>query len=339
MRGAISDAARPRCQCRHHHVPLYPGAAKTECNCNRGFLHISRLRRPGYFAPDYPACRGSTALHPRPTRRAFRDLRTQQPTSEIYITLHPDRDCKPQRNLQTAQPSPREHRNTPSTAIRPPNTQHSNNNPPRRRTKPHPQQQIAPHQATQQNPTATEGAQECTLDQIFFPPLRPLLRHPTAVEGTTLCTLNSNCTTQPACTATQPPPKAQGNAPSTAISTPSHPAESNRHRRRTGMHPRPRLAPQAPSPATAIHPEGAQECTLDRFCPHSDRCSTIQLPPKVHRNTPSTGFTPTPAAIPSPNCRRRCSMMHPQQQLHGATHPHGSTTTNEGARKCALNRD
>ena len=54
----------------------------------------------------------------------------------------------------------------------------------------HPQPQMPLHQATQQNPTATEGAQERTLD--------------------------SNYTSHPTRTAAQPPPRAQGSAPSTA---------------------------------------------------------------------------------------------------------------------------
>ena len=92
-----------------------------------------------------------------------------------------------------------------------------------------------------------------------FVPLRPLLHHPTAAEGAALCTLDSNYTPQPACTAAQPPPRAQGSVPSTADSpTLGRSTEPNHHRGSTGMPPQPRLAPQAPNPATAIHSEGTK---------------------------------------------------------------------------------
>ena len=179
---------------------------------NVGTITSRRTREPrklsatasavSFTSPDYaalgispqatPACRESTAFHPRPTRKVFRDFRTQQPTSEIYTTLRPDRDCKTQHNLQTAQPSPRAHRNAPSTAISTPSTQPRNSSPPRGSTTVHPRPGLSS--------------------------LRPLFRHPTAAEGAALCTLNSNCTTQPTCTAAQPPPRAQGSAPSAADS-------------------------------------------------------------------------------------------------------------------------
>ena len=217
------------------------------------------------------------------------------------------------RPLNEAQPLPRVHRNTPSTAISTPSTQPSNDNPPRRHTKTHPQQQIDPHPATQQNPTATEGAQECTLDQI--PPLRPLLRHPTATEGTALRTLDSNYTSQPTCTATQPSSREHLTAHSTA---------------------------DGPHQATQQNPtatEGAQEYTLNRIHPHSCRHSITQLPPKVQHCAPSTAIArPNPPARQH-NRRRGCTTPHPQHRLGLQTPSPATANRPEGTQKRTLDQE
>ncbi len=298
---------------------------------NVGTITSRRTREPrklsatasavSFTSPDYaalgispqatPACRESTAFHPRPTRKVFRDFRTQQPTSEIYTTLRPDRDCKTQHNLQTAQPSPRAHRNAPSTAISTPSTQPRNSSPPRGSTTVHPRPGL--------------------------PPLRPLFRHPTAAEGAALCTLNSNCTAQPTRTAAQPPPRANKTAPSTPIrASGTNPATANRpegtqkctlnqehpalplpqphnHQRgRKEVRPRPRLAP---SPATPICPEGAQQCTLDRVCPHSGRCSVTQLPPKVQHCAHSIAIARHNPPARQHNRHRGRKEVHPRPQI------------------------
>ncbi len=151
----------------------------------------------------------------------------------------------------------------------------------------HPRQQLHvpphPHGST----TTAEGARKCTLDRRYlcikplngaqplprvhrnapstgFAPLRSPLHHPTTAEGAALCTLDSNYTSQPACTATQPSSREHLTAHSTADGpAPGHPAGSNRHRRCTGMHPRPDSPPLRPPFHHPTATEGAALRTLD----------------------------------------------------------------------------
>lgn len=182
----------------------------------------------------------------------------------------------------------RAHRNAPSTADAPAPGHPAESNRHRRCTGAHPRQQLHvpphPHGST----TTAEGARKCTLDRRY------------------LCTRPLN--------GAQPPPRANRNAPPTAISTPStQPSNGNPPRRRTKPHPQQQIDPHQ---ATKQNP----------------------MSPRVHNSAPSTGFVPTPAAVPPSNCHRRCSIVRTQQQLHDPTHPHGSTTATEGARKCTLGR-
>lgn len=216
------------------------------------------------------------------------------------------------RPLNEAQPLPRVHRNTPSTAISTPSTQPSNDNPPRRHTKTHPQQQIDPHPATQQNPTATEGAQEYTLNRI----------HPHSCRHSI----------------TQLPPKVQHCAPSTAIARPNPPArQHNRRRGCTTPHPQHRLGLQTPSPATANRPEGTQKRTLDQEHPAPTATSTAQPPTRAQGSAPSTAISAPNTQPSNTNLPRGCTTVHPRPGLPLLRPLFRHPTATEGAALCALN--
>ena len=123
------------------------------------------------------------------TDKGFRHQSSNSKPPRGHTEMHPQPRTPRPTAASTAQPPTRAQGSAPSTAI---STQPSNTNLPRGCTTVHPRPGL--------------------------PPLRPLFRHPTAAEGAALCTLNSNCTTQPTCTAAQPPPRAQGSAPSAADS-------------------------------------------------------------------------------------------------------------------------
>lgn len=215
---------------------------------------------------------------------------------------------------EAAQPPPREHGSVPSTAITrptPPARQHNH----RRGRKECTLDRIHPTPAAIPSPNCHRGYSIAHPRQQLHDPTH-LHSNPITTEGARKCTLDRRCLCTRPLNEAQPLPRVHRNAHSTAdIPTPNHPLEPNCCRGRTKPPPRRRLGLQAHSLATVIHLEGSQQCTLDRVCPHSGRCSVTQLPPKVQHCAHSIAIARHNPPARQHNRHRGRKEVHPRPQI------------------------
>lgn len=120
---------------------------------------------------------------------------------------------------------------------------------------------------------------------------------------------------------------------------PSHPAESNRHRRCTGIHPQPDSPPLLPSLHHPTATEGAALRTLDSNCTTQPTRTAAQPTPRVHNTAPSTPIRAPDTKSSNSKPPRGHTKTHPRPRTPRPYRHLNRTTTNEGARKCTLDRD
>lgn len=202
-------------------------------------------------------------MHPQPRTPCPQPSTQPHNRRRGCTTVHPRPGLPHSCRYSVTQLPPKVQHYAPSTAIARPNPPARQHNRHRGRTTPHPQHRLGlqtPSPATAKRP---EGTQKCTLNQEYPAPT--------------------------AASTAQPPPRAQGSAPSTAISTPStQPSNTNLPRGCTTVHPRPGLSPLRPPSHHPTAAEGAALCALNSNCTAQPTCTAAQPPPRAQGSAPST---------------------------------------------------